>query len=543
MKFRALALLYLSMMVGQSMGAVAEDKFAIKSELTQTQERIQKLENELIVQRQIMQLNAEASDKRLADFGALATMQGSQTTWVGNLVAIASAAITIIVAIAGSLAYLNVAKQAKAEAKRYFDETSDELQETVDSLKQEVAAARTGIASHVDEIADKANEAREKIAAAEEIFKKTDNDNTKRVQVDGQSAARTIVKNANEQLKEKPESSFSSNDFYIRGASLFASKNYSSSLDYFDDALSHSNGLPNEQVARYMIAKAAALESLDRLDEAIALLDQVVIGYSHDQTDNVQIQVATALLNKGVILAELKKYPEANSQFNLVDESYSSAGSSQMRLTVAQALLNRGIATMHAGNHLASIALYDMVQARYAMDQDFSFESIKIRSLICKAEAHGHLKQYDEELKIFENAINLYSGNTSPGIVMQVCRAKNGLGYVKILLAKKNWGDANRRNLLLQQAIVVLTELGTTNDVETLAAVIGNIGYAHFLQHRLEESATHTSECLRIGGAKSFEAQYADTLILRIEPEDTEYQTMLTRLWRDMAPDQAEQMP
>ena len=122
--------------------AAEPEKALAPATLEQTQELVHQLEQELAIHKQTLQQSLDANDKRLADLGALTTMQGSHTTsWVGNLVILVSIGIAVLVSAAGFLTYFSAATRARDEArhvvKEWFDEEAQGLKAQNQKMQHE----------------------------------------------------------------------------------------------------------------------------------------------------------------------------------------------------------------------------------------------------------------------------------------------------------------------------------------------------------------------------------------------------------------------
>lgn len=70
---------------------------------------------------------------------------------------------------------------------------------------------------------------------------------------------------------------------------------------------------------------------------------------------------------------------------------------------------------------------------------------------------------------------------------------------------------------------------------DSLPELLGNLGYALFLSGAIDEAEVHTRECLRLGPVTSLEAERNDARIHRVEPQDSEYEQLLDRLWEELS--------
>jgi chaperonin cofactor prefoldin len=138
------------------------EKLATAADLAQVQQQLQTQGQELVIHKHTLQISLESTDKRLADFATLATMQGSHTTWVGNLVAGASILVTVLLFFGGFWGYFSVKaralKEAREAAEHWFNGKSSDLRAEIEKLQQkakEVENRFSHITSGVEDKAEK----------------------------------------------------------------------------------------------------------------------------------------------------------------------------------------------------------------------------------------------------------------------------------------------------------------------------------------------------------------------------------------------------
>ncbi|WP_141758734.1 hypothetical protein [Duganella sp. HH105] len=555
--------------------AAPPDKFATKDELAQSQERLQKLENELAVQRHILQLSTEANDKRLADFGALATMQGSQTTWVGNIVAGTGVLITVIIALAGLGIYFSVIRLAKNEVRGWFSENAAELRKTIDDLSLEAEKARTGIAQHADQVADDARAAQEKIVAAERLMQLPISGATPAKSDD--SASRQIVSQASADLTSKPESTFSASDYYIRGADLFADGKFESALDAFNGALRNASASTPDELAQYLFSKALTLRNLNRHAEELAIYEDMEKQFSTNTEPGVRNQLARALVNKGYRLQRDGRLEEASAVNQHIDTLYGQAPEPELRLLVAKALANHAFVLHKLSQSAGGLARCDEIERRYAEDINPDLRAMVAGGFLQKGYILAECRDFTGAIAAYETVEQRYGSDAHPAVHAEVMTAKNnkaitleqmgrsdeaaaiheslvpylraseslkmqgllasalnGVGFKKLMNAKEQW-HTDARHGLLTEAINSFDEARNFVNASNRATVLGNLGYVYHLIGNDIKAEKYTSDCLEDGKEQSLQAQQGDAKLHRVEPEDSAYERMLERLWQKIS--------
>ena len=470
----------------------ATEKLATAADLAVIQQQLQTQVQELAIHKHTLQVSLEATDKRLADFATLATMQGSHTTWVGNLVALVSGGITLLVLIGGFLTYRNAKadakKEAKKEALKWLDKRTEHLTEQIQQLQQQAAEAKASIAKDVDTVKAGTQQHTEALKDAQALIERT---NTKEQPDSPQRPADLqtthLVQQASDELKAKAERDFSADDHYIRGVSLYASGNFQGALTSFEAAIHAAKNAPAADQTKYLFAKAVALGSLDKSEEAIVVYDEIDQRFGKDESPGIREQVGKGLVNKGVTLSTLGKSKEAIGVYDEIDQRFGKDESPGIRKLVVTGLVNKGGSLGILGKSEEAIVVYDEIERRFGKDQ-------------------------------------------TSGVRGQVANALNGLGFNKIMLAKERWPDETQRQALLSSATSVLEHAIAFCNSNDRAMILGNLGYGLFLAGQPPAAQAPTLECLKLGGPKALETQRGDTNRHRVEPQDSDYEKMLDEL-------------
>ena len=100
------------------------------------------------------------------------------------------------------------------------------------------------------------------------------------------------------------------------------------------------------------------------------------------------------------------------------------------------------------------------------------------------------------------------------------------------MAAKQQWAEMTLRNECLADAEAGLQRAQLQCAHEDRAMILGNLGYAQFLLDKLDVATVSTKECLRLGGQEILTAQLADAKLDRVEPQDTDYEKMLSDIWK-----------
>ena len=127
-----------------------------------------------------------------------------------------------------------------------------------------------------------------------------------------------------------------------------------------------------------------------------------------------------------------------------------------------------------------------------------------------------------------------FGADTTPAVRAQVARGLNSAGFHRILLAKQMWQDAATRNEHLSVTAAGLQRASAQCGEHEQAMILGNLGYSLFLAGQHKEAEAPTLESLQLGGQNMLDAQRADAKLHRVEPEDSQYEELLNKLWQSL---------
>ncbi len=353
-------------------------------ELAQLQARVNALEKEVQAQKTILemqatklQITASNLDSRMYDFANITSMLGSQSTWVGNLVAMTGIGITLLVFGAGIATYFSAKERAKKEArsaaKKWFGEKAQHLETEIEQLLAKAKAAQHSIESHTDMVLSEAQDVTRVMQAAKAeaqafMHLPLTKDEPGLPQHHADTGSSDFVAQANENLKSKPEKDFTADEHYIRGASLFHSGNWQAALDSFDAAHAAAQHSSSIDQVKYRMARAFTLATLERVDEAISAYDEINQLFGTDPQDSVREQVAIGLLNKGISLGEQGRLAEAVEAYNELDARFAQDNASAVREQVMMGLSNKAFKLGKLERFEEAVATYAEVESRFGTE-------------------------------------------------------------------------------------------------------------------------------------------------------------------------------
>ncbi len=530
--------------LAQPGNAIAANQNATQADFEKLQEQVRALDKELAVQREAFVRKLDDVEKRQTENTAKdansLTAISNQTTTLGNYISYTSAAITVFVFVAGLVTYFSATskaeKEARAASKQWFDQNATELKVEIEKLRADAAGQ---VQANVDKVSAQAEatvsemhreaEARRNLLSS---IAKTDGSGGVADEANQQAAA--IVRNTNETLKTKPESTFTASDFFARGLSLLQDENFQSALTAFDQAIKLADSKTKadpEQVSQYLFAKGVTLGQLDKPLDAIAVYDELDRRFGADTTPAVREQVAKGLVSKGVRFGQLDKLLDAIAVCDELDRRFSADTTPAVREQVAKGLFSKGATLGKLDKPLDAIAVYDELDRRFGADTTPAVRNQVAMGLVNKGFTLGHLDKPLDAIAFYDELDRRFGADTTPAVRELVARGANSAGFSRIMLAKQNWATGALRLEHLNGAIAGLKRAERQCSKDDRAMVLGNLGYGLFLAEDLPAAEIATLECLQLGGQKALDAQLADAKLHRVEPEDSQYEAMLAKLW------------
>ena len=526
--------------------ALAADNPAALADFDKLQEQVRSIDKDIAVLKEGTQKNFEALKDRQNE---ITTQQANslsaianQTTTVSNYIANTSIAIAVLLVIAGLATYIGVTKKVEEEARkasrRWFEENAAKLKDQFSLLQGEVASAsvaikahRTRVKSDADaasvDIADNVKQARAVIIEASKSSAKSDSaSNTNQEAV-------TIIREASEALKAKPEDAFTADDFYARGLADYTNRNYQSALLAFENALQAlGKDAPSQQSAQYLSAKAGTLSVLNKPEQAIAVYDDIDQRFGKDTAPGVRELVANGLVSKGYRLEVLEKPQQAIAVYDYVDKRFGKDTSTTVREQVASGLVNKGFALSQLNNPEQAIAVYDDIDHRFGKDTGPGVLQQVATALVNKGVVLGKLDKPEQAIAVYDDIDQRFGKNDAPRVRHQVARALAGKSANQITRDKKQWAVTPPTEESMANAASDLQRALQLCDESDRSRILGTLGYVQFLMQRFHNAEKSTKECLRLGGQELWDALLAANKLLRLEPQDSEYEKMLADIWK-----------
>ena len=181
---------------------------------------------------------------------------------------------------------------------------------------------------------------------------------------------------------------------------------------------------------------------------------------------------------------------------------------------------------------LQAIGVYEELDQRFGDDSTPAVRRLVASGLVNKGFTLEKLDEHEQAITVYDDIEQRFGEDVTPGIPEQVARALNGKGFTQMMTAKKRWGDERLRKDFLVSAAHILKRALLQHEGKTRHFILGNLGYVQFLSEKHQDAEKTIKECLRLGGQTSLDAQLADAKLHRVEPQDTDYEKMLSDVWK-----------
>ncbi len=245
-------------------------------------------------------------------------------------------------------------------------------------------------------------------------------------------------------------------------------------------------------IAMTFINKGVMLEMLNRMGEALTVYDEVMHRFDGSQAPDLLEMAAVALVNKGTVLGMLDRPEEALTAY---DEAIHRFGEGQTPIlpgTIAKALANRGVALSRLNRQEEALTVYDEVIHRFGDSRAPDLPKMTAVALVNKGIALGMLNRLEEALAVYDEAIRRFDASQAPDLLEMTAVTLVNKG---IVLDKLN--RLEEALTAYDEAIRRFGESRTPDLVEIVAQALFHKGGALGRLNRLEEALAACDEIIR----------------------------------------------
>ena len=254
----------------------------------------------------------------------------------------------------------------------------------------------------------------------------------------------------------------------------------------------YSGVSPELSDASGLMERALALAEDDRLQDAVAVWDEVIRKFGKSDSPADREQVLQALVNKGSALGGLGRVEEALAVLDEVVRRFGEDNGDANQLALATALSSKGGMLNNLDRHTEALAAWNEVTRRFGKSRVPALETLVVNALIGTAVALNTINRPQEALVAWDEVLERLDRSDSQTLHDQLSIAMVERGHALFALdridaAINAWGAMVDR----------FGKSGSPKIVERVASALANIGAALFRSDRLEEALTAFDEVVQ----------------------------------------------
>jgi tetratricopeptide (TPR) repeat protein len=443
------------------------------------------LQREVAVQKEVLngQMQGLRSDvsreqavasERLAKTERTVDLLAQRIDDLGLMIAFFSILITLLAVLAGFLTYFTGTRQARETARRWLDEQHESI---VEGIHAEVAEKQKHLSDAIDRAHADIDQRRQHVEglakAAESTLDKALSKAQRALDAqlqekDGPGGSASLnpaeeraLEDESRSIGEKPEASYSADDWHTRGLAAYAADDFEGSAYYFKRAI--ESATDDAQRARSQTSRASLLTRLGQRQAALELLDDVVARFGGAVPEAVAPTVAKALYGRATVLVDLGKYKEA---LGVVDDLGRRFGAHpgveiQRQMCVAETL--RGVILTEQDKAEEAVAAYTEVVKRWSTFEDADIVDSVALAQINLAVIHHNDHRWADAAAIYSAVWDRCSPRTERDLERRAAQA--AAYWIESLQALGDLAGVERVRGLLT------TRLGNSGDSEVIRLI------------------------------------------------------------------------
>ncbi|OLN28824.1 TPR repeat [Desulfovibrio sp. DV] len=324
-----------------------------------------------------------------------------------------------VVAVGGVLTYQKAVEEARSGVNRWFEEEKDKLHTIIDQfiidsynkIRIYEKEAKKQLDDHIKDLDSKHH-------AAIDSLKIIQSKNLGPID----DSEREELTELADTTKEKPENTFTSEDWSAKAFAAYYAGDLSNAADYWLKSAS-TKDTTSLNAANSLINRGVTLGKLKRPQEELEAYDTVIARFGSDTGPEIREEVAMAMFNKGVTLGQLKEKQEELEAYDSIIARFSNDTEPGIREPVAKTMVNRGVTLGQLKGPQEELEAYDAVIARFGNDTEPGIREQVAKAMFNRGLTLGQLKRPQEKLDAYDAVIARFGNDTEPGIRKQVAEA------------------------------------------------------------------------------------------------------------------------
>lgn len=333
--------------------SVTKDELAAQKELLQLQ---------IDSKKELLQKDIESQSKRIdtvdkriddqmnrvGDIGTAVDRYGVAVTYIGLVITILLVGIGVFgYRTAKSDAKEAAEKVAKEEAQKWFEQNKKLFAAQIQEIETRLKEALNQIDFHVQAVKDRS------VAAGVEIEVAMEDMQTMQLQMNKKNSdlkspdiqSSSAVGHLAEELKKRPESSYSFDDWNTRAFAAYKEGKIEDAAFYWGKAADvPAAGATNS--AQSMYNKGLMLGQLNRNEEAISTYEELISKYRDEPESSLREHVASAMFNKGNAFSQLDQIEQEKAAYSALISKFNDEQNPIVFELVVNAMINKGFALL-----------------------------------------------------------------------------------------------------------------------------------------------------------------------------------------------------
>ena len=175
--------------------------------------------------------------------------------------------------------------------------------------------------------------------------------------------------------------------------------------------------------AMKLFDRAATLDDQNRAEDALVLLDELLLRFGQSTNPTLLGLVAFAFVNKGALFAQLNRPQDALATFDEMLRLFGQNENPETLGCVAQALFNKGLALRKLHRPQDALATWDEVVRRFAESENATVVEVVAKALFNKGDVLVDMDRLEDALTVWDEAFRRFGESQNPDVLGWVAQA------------------------------------------------------------------------------------------------------------------------